>query len=140
MDRADREKEAYDEGKVWEVNDAWHRRFSHVFQCPNTLRHERLSEEILRENVRGKDVLEIGCGDGENAARISAMGSAFVYGIDVSPAVVSRAREREIKGRMEFAVADAHEKIPRRFDVIFGQSAIHHIASGTSCRGFTARP
>src|SRR5215467_328105 len=78
----------------------------------------------LLGDVRGKDVLELGCGDGENTVLLAHRG-ARVCGVVVSDAMVNLARRRAqangfVKG-VEFGVGSAHE-LPFRdgsFDVVF---------------------
>ena len=101
--RADREKAAYDEGKVFETSHGWHLRFRHVFECPNTLRAEWVFRERLTRAVLGKRVLELGSGDGAHAESLLAAGADHVRGIDLSERFVALARRREVPGRLEFA-------------------------------------
>jgi SAM-dependent methyltransferase len=125
--RAERERAAYDEGDVWEHSHRWHRRFPHVFTCPNTLRHERLFAELLRTAVRGKRVLELGCGDGENASRLLGMGAEYVLGVDVSETFLDEARRRAQPGRLEFSNRDAGQPFETEFDAVVGRSILHHL-------------
>ena len=125
--RAEREREAYDERHVFEHSHAWHVRFRHVFECPNTVAHERLFAERLREGGAGKRMLELGSGDGSQARELVATGAAYVYGIDVSQKFVALANEKAIPGRLEFAQKDAMEPLEGRFDVIFGRAILHHL-------------
>ena len=57
MNRAAREKEAYDEGTVWEDSHAWHMRFKHVFYCPNTIHNENIFNDLIERDIEGKRVL-----------------------------------------------------------------------------------
>ena len=127
MSRVERERAAYDQGSVWEHSHRWHRRFEHVFTSPNTRRHERLFEDLLQSTVGGKRVLEIGCGDGQNATLLLSFGAAFVFGIDVSETFLERAQRRAIPGRLEFANVDAAQPIAGPFDVIVGRGILHHL-------------
>jgi len=65
MNRTEREKKAYDNDNVWESSHKWHVKFSHVFECPNTIRSEKIFTDFIKNNVNGKRVLDIGCGSGE---------------------------------------------------------------------------
>ncbi|PZG23236.1 SAM-dependent methyltransferase [Spongiactinospora gelatinilytica] len=49
--------------------------------------------EILGD-LRGALVAELGCGTGEHVAHIAAAGVRRVYGVDISPARIARARAR----------------------------------------------
>jgi len=83
----------------------------------------------LLGDVRGKDVLELGCGDGENTVLLAHRG-ARVCGVDVSVGMVNLARRRAqvngfVKG-VEFSAGSAHE-LPfrdRSFDVVFGMAVL----------------
>jgi len=125
--RAERERVAYDEQGVFEASNAWHVRFRHVFESPNTLRNERLFEQRLRARVGGARVLDIGCGDGESSERLLGLGAACVRGIDVAETFIERAKLREQPGRLEFASQDVGQPLAGRFDVIFGRAILHHL-------------
>lgn len=127
MSRADREKHAYDEERVFESSDRWHVRFRHVFECPNTLAHERLFRETGRRAAAGGRVLELGCGDGASAEEILGLGAAQVRGIDISDTLIARARGREVPGRLDFLRRDAAEPIDGTYDLIVGRAVLHHI-------------
>ncbi|MFQ5870219.1 MAG: methyltransferase domain-containing protein [Candidatus Zixiibacteriota bacterium] len=127
MERWKREQEAYDSGEVWRVSNAWHSRFRHVFECPNTLKHETLFEELIRQRAPGARVLEIGCGEGLWAQRASKWGASFVMGIDLSNSYIAKASTYSIPGKLEFAVRNVEEGIEGNFDLIFGRAILHHI-------------
>ncbi len=125
--RADRERKSYDEDGVWEGSHAWHSRFPHVFTSPNSARYDRRFDETIRSHAIGKRVLEIGCGDGLTAQRVSAFGAAYVLGVDVSQDFIAKARRLEIPGRLEFRCEDALRSVDGSYDVILGRSILHHI-------------
>ena len=86
----------------------------------------------LLGDVRGKEVLELGCGSGENTILLLNKG-AKVCGIDFSDSLIELARRRmEVNGRVEgfkFFTGSAH-KLPfpdSSFDVVFGMAALHHL-------------
>jgi SAM-dependent methyltransferase len=76
---------------------------------------ERLIEEMY---FRG-EVLDVGCGTGENAIALAAAGLA-VLGVDAAPTAINRAiaKAEERGSSATFAVADALalERLGRRFD------------------------
>lgn len=127
MERAEREKQAYDERGVFEASAGWHARFSHVFESPNTAAHERIFARLLTGAIAGRRVLELGCGAGEHAEWLLAAGAGHVLGVDVSEKFVTRAREREIPGRLEFRLGDVMQPIEGSFDLIFGRAILHHL-------------
>jgi SAM-dependent methyltransferase len=125
--RAEREKLAYDTQGVFERSHGWHVRFKHVFECPNTARHERLLQEKLRAGVAGRRALDIGCGDGASSQALLELGAAYVRGIDISETFIARARARAQPGRLEFENRDVGQPLEGEFDVIFGRAILHHL-------------
>jgi SAM-dependent methyltransferase len=127
MSRAEREKRAYDEDRVFEVSHGWHVRFRHVFECPNTRAHELLFDELVRSAAAGGRVLELGCADGANAEAMLGLGARSVRGVDISESLIARAREREAQGRLEFLRRDATEPIDGSYELIVGRAILHHL-------------
>ncbi len=125
--RAERERRAYDEEHVFEHSHGWHVRFRHVFESPNTRAQEQVFQDVIRSAAAGGRVLELGCGDGDNAERLLALGARSVVGIDVSETLVARARERQAPGRLEFLCQDAMGPIDGRFDLVVGRAILHHL-------------
>ena len=86
----------------------------------------------LLGDVRGGDVLDVGCGSGENAVLL-ARRRARVVACDISDALVGLARQRlELHGLIDsvrFFVASAHQlPLPDgSVDVVFGIAILHHL-------------
>lgn len=81
-------------------------------------------------DLRGKVVLDYGCGHGM-AAIVLARRGAVVAGFDLSPGYVCEARERAHANGVAgtFVVADA-EELPfpdRSFDAVWGNAVLHHL-------------
>ena len=83
-------------------------------------------------NIKGKRVLDFGCGNGSNSLLLARRG-ASVCGIDISHDLLAIARER--LGRADtplqplFLVASAHD-LPfesESFDLVFGIAILHHL-------------
>ena len=82
----------------------------------------------LLGDLRGRCVLDLGCGDGHYARRIAAAGAAEVVGVDVSSAMLDLARAHQSAGpSIEYVQADAAE-LPDlgRFDVVIGAYLLHY--------------
>jgi SAM-dependent methyltransferase len=84
----------------------------------------------LLGDVRGKRVLDYGCGAGENTTALAARG-ADVTGLDLSHDLIKLADERlGLHGQeAEFVVGSCHD-IPladESVDVVFGMAILHHL-------------
>jgi ubiquinone/menaquinone biosynthesis C-methylase UbiE len=86
----------------------------------------------LLGDVKGKNVLDLGCGNGENTILLVNRG-AKVSGLDISDSLINLARRRmqinEVVEGFEFFTGSAHE-LPfpdRSFDVVFGMAILHHL-------------
>lgn len=86
----------------------------------------------LLGDVKGKKVLDYGCGSGENCVLLAKRGASPV-GIDVSPELIELAKKRlqlhSINENAEFHVGSAHE-LPledESIDVVFGMAILHHL-------------
>jgi glycosyltransferase involved in cell wall biosynthesis/2-polyprenyl-3-methyl-5-hydroxy-6-metoxy-1,4-benzoquinol methylase len=126
-ERSEREREAYDEHDVEGAMNTWHGRFPHVFQSPNTRRAEERFDALTRAAVAGRNVLDMGCGDGESSARLLELGAAHVLGVDISRTAIDRALARAQPGRLDFRLGDVTLEIEGTFDCVFGRSILHHI-------------
>jgi len=127
MDRAQRERQAYDEDALWERSHRAHMRFRHVFECPNTRRADRRYHDLLRDALAGRRALELGCGDGRLCRAALALGARYVLGADVSETQLAQARPHAVPGQLEFVAQDVSQPVAGRFDVIFGNAVLHHL-------------
>lgn len=86
----------------------------------------------LLGDVRGRTVLEYGCGDGLNTVVLARRG-ARVKALDISPELINVARQRLIANGVtadvEFIVGSAHDlPLPDdSVDVVFGMAILHHL-------------
>jgi 2-polyprenyl-3-methyl-5-hydroxy-6-metoxy-1,4-benzoquinol methylase len=80
----------------------------------------------------GKDILDIGCGEGELSTQLAKLG-ARVTAVDISPDLIRVAKKRaqidDVGDRMEFLVRDILEApLPKgRFDAIVCSAVLHHV-------------
>jgi SAM-dependent methyltransferase len=91
----------------------------------------RAQPEVVRIADAGGfqgDVIDVGCGTGENALELSARGSTVV-GVDAAPRAIERARAKAIErgSSAEFLVADAFSlgSLGRRFDTALDCGVFH---------------
>lgn len=93
----------------------------------------------LLGDVRGRDVLEYGCGDGLNTVVLARRG-ARLKSLDISPELIEVARRRmsanDIHADVEFIVGSAHDlPLPdESVDVVFGIAILHHLDLALSAR------
>ncbi len=80
----------------------------------------RLILDLLGD-VRGRRVLDVGCGDGELAVELAKRG-AHVAGIDAAPSMIDAAQQRAASAEadVDFRIAPAQEiPFPReQFDIV----------------------
>lgn len=86
----------------------------------------------LLGDVRGKTILEYGCGDGVNTVLLANRG-AHVIALDLSPELIDVARQRlrvhGITAGVDFIVGSAHN-VPfpdASIDVVVGIAILHHL-------------
>lgn len=86
----------------------------------------------LLGDVRGKTVLDLGCGGGENTVLLARRG-ARVLGVDISADLIGVAQRRmeanEISSGFDFMVTSAHDIAigDESIDVVFGMAILHHL-------------
>ena len=86
----------------------------------------------LLGDVRGRRVLDLGCGWGENTLLLARRG-ALVYGMDISDALLKVARQRMrmngVDSGVTFFVSSAHDIAleDESVDVVFGIAILHHL-------------
>jgi SAM-dependent methyltransferase len=84
----------------------------------------------LLGDVRGKTVLDLGCGSGEATVPL-AVGGAQVIGIDISPDLIELGHRRLHRHRIEadLRVGSAYETglMEHSVDVVFCMALLHHL-------------
>src|SRR5689334_25093379 len=109
------------------VDPAVLRRYAH----PGRLYPKEECFRLLGE-VKGKTVLDVGCGEGEDAMLLASLG-AQVTGLDVSAGAINLAQRRAalngVSGRARFVCAPLQSaNLPERsFDVIWIDNVLHHV-------------
>jgi 2-polyprenyl-3-methyl-5-hydroxy-6-metoxy-1,4-benzoquinol methylase len=87
---------------------------------------------LLMGNLKGKCLLDVGCGDGSNAVMLAKLG-ASVTGIDISPRAIDLAEKRAeingVNGLVHFYCSqlEAAELPQNSFDIIWGDAILHHL-------------
>jgi ubiquinone/menaquinone biosynthesis C-methylase UbiE len=93
----------------------------------------------LLGDVRGKTVVDFGCGSGENSLLLARRG-ASVVGIDISDSLINLARRRlelnGLTGCARFVIASAHD-VPledNSIDTVMGIAILHHLDLAATSR------
>jgi len=86
----------------------------------------------LLGDVRGQQVLDIGCGSGMNSV-LAAKHGGYITGIDISPSLtrlaIRRAQLNGVGSHVRVMVTSAHD-LPfaaKSFDVVLGIAILHHL-------------
>ena len=68
-------------------------------------------------DVRGKSILDIGCGFGMTDEKLAGMGAAHILGIDISSRMIAKAMKKHKRENIEYRVMDADDiSVPDRFE------------------------
>ena len=83
----------------------------------------------LLPEAKGQRVLDLGCGAGQLARHLAAMGAAEVIGVDVSERMLALARGEFAYPRVTYHRAAMEEVAfpPGRFDLIVSSLALHYV-------------
>ncbi|HUI62199.1 MAG TPA: class I SAM-dependent methyltransferase [Steroidobacteraceae bacterium] len=84
---------------------------------------------LARQGITSGHILELGSGTGKHAEQLARLGYS-VHGIDLSPSMVERARQRipaDVQSAVRFDVGDVRSiRLQSRFDAVV---ALFHVAS-----------
>jgi len=95
----------------------------------------QMSRDLLRllDPTAGERILDVGCGTGQLTRQIADVG-ARVVGIDLSPAMIEKARQ--VGDEMEFRVADARSfDFGSDFDAVFSNAVLHWVVPPEAAAG-----
>jgi SAM-dependent methyltransferase len=85
--------------------------------------------------IRGRRVVDFGCGGGGQSAALAAAGARFVLGVDDNPGMLAAARERAVEqgvaDRVEFA-ASLDGEHAAGFDLVVAQNSMEHFLDPAS--------
>jgi ubiquinone/menaquinone biosynthesis C-methylase UbiE len=125
---------------VWSVND-------HAYKKGTYSRgyiKRRLFEELRLDDISGKEVLDVGCGNGQHAV-FMAMHGAKVKAFDLSQVGIemgeNMAKAHGVEEQCEFRIANISE-LPyadESFDIVLHNAVLHHILKYPNVREETFR-
>lgn len=83
--------------------------------------------------LRGKTVIDVGCGDGRDTVLLAKLGAARVTGVDLSPGAIALAQRRaEVDGvadRVDFVCApvETAQIADGSYDIVWCNAILHHL-------------
>jgi 2-polyprenyl-3-methyl-5-hydroxy-6-metoxy-1,4-benzoquinol methylase len=92
---------------------------------------EFLAKYIGLENIKGKSVLDAGCGTGVAAVCFKLLGAKEVYAIDISDGALKTAKSlaKKYKVNITFQKENLLDfKLKKKFDIIHSYGVLHHTA------------
>lgn len=130
--RVQRERHAHAADDVLGRSVGLKDRFPHIWSYPARRRIDAETARYLQD-VRGRRVLDLGCGRGQRSLALLRRG-ALVSGIDLSPVYVAEARQAarsagHPESSFAFVTGDAHT-LPYAegsFDLVVGDGILHHL-------------
>ena len=83
----------------------------------------------LLPDLKGKAVLDLGCGYGPSSVKLHALGAASVLGVDVSKSMIGRAISENSADGVRYQLLDAArlDELDGRFDLVFSSLMLHYI-------------
>jgi SAM-dependent methyltransferase len=94
----------------------------------------------VKDHIRDKRVLDLGCGSGHYTRRLLEWGASSVVGVDLSEGMVEEARSRirgDEEGRLQYVVGDVSNGLDLQgpFDVIVGTWLLNYASSARDMEG-----
>ncbi len=83
----------------------------------------------LIPNVKGKKILDLGCGYGENDKYCRDLGAKEILGIDISEHMIKIAKENNYDKNIKYKVMAMEDisKINEKFDIVISSLAFHYV-------------
>lgn len=89
--------------------------------------------KTMMPDLRGKSVLDLGCGAGGMSKFFVDMGAARVVAIDISNNMIEHAKQVNHDEKIEYRVLGMEEisSIAEKFDIVFSSLAFHYVENFT---------
>ncbi|QUH19491.1 class I SAM-dependent methyltransferase [Alkaliphilus sp. B6464] len=90
---------------------------------------EQPAIKALIPDLKGKTVLDLGCGYGNNCIDFIKKGALSVVGIDISHKMLEVARKENSNELVEYMLMDMNEigGLTQKFDLVFSSLAFHYV-------------
>lgn len=102
----------------------------------NTLQENPAIKSLLPD-MKGKTVLDLGCGFGGDCVDFINKGSVRVVGIDISEKMLTTAKGENARQNIEYIWLDMNyiDTINEKFDIVYSSLAFHYVKSFTKLLG-----
>ena len=110
------------------------------FNGYQNMRHDKLTPSAndlieipqlfaLIGDVKGKRILDLGCGAGGHDRKLIELGASYVLGIDISTKMIEVAKQETDSNKIEYKVMSMINinKLDMKFDMVISSLAIHYI-------------
>jgi ubiquinone/menaquinone biosynthesis C-methylase UbiE len=87
----------------------------------------RRNAEVIRRHLKGKKILEIGCGQGSFLATLLRDYGCDCYGVDISPEMVAYAEKQNPGPRYAIMISSQLEFDDTAFDFVIFNYVLHHV-------------
>lgn len=90
---------------------------------------EQPAIKALLPDLKGKAVLDLGCGYGENCIDFIKRGASAVVGVDISYKMLEVARKDNPSELVQYMLLDMNEigSLTQKFDLVFSSLAFHYV-------------
>ena len=102
--------------------------------------HRHVQDDLVKvvSELEVETILDVGCGSGENLARLAALGCYAVSGTDVSEGGLSLARQRA-PGIPLYALDIERGRLPQQYDLVMSIQVVEHLVDDVAAmRNMTA--
>jgi SAM-dependent methyltransferase len=133
--RVAKEKAAWNDSDVHAHAAQLHRRFSHVFLCPNAVFTDTAFDSAVAAAARDRFVLEYGCFTGAMIPVLAKCAPRKILGIDISRNAIAEAKLKH-GSVAHFGVMDCHRLAlaDDSLDAVVGRAILHHLDFDTAIR------
>jgi 2-polyprenyl-3-methyl-5-hydroxy-6-metoxy-1,4-benzoquinol methylase len=96
--------------------------------------HRHIQEDLLRvvASLGVRSILDVGCGSGDNLARLAANGRYELAGSDVSEEALALARQRVPVSIRLLSLDIERQSLRERFDLVVSIQVVEHLADDVS--------
>jgi 2-polyprenyl-3-methyl-5-hydroxy-6-metoxy-1,4-benzoquinol methylase len=95
----------------------------------NDLLEQPAINKLLLPDIKGKTILDIGCGYGHNSLIFAQNGAKKVIGIDLSQKMLKVAKKESCHSCIEYRHMDMSElsTLTQKFDIVYSSLAFHYV-------------